>query len=82
MLFSQNDIQIVDGKQVHVTHSEIKLDVHVLAEATGIVIFVCPCIAKGLKDRIGLDEFVLDMVHLSRVSTALGHILQHILGRL
>ena len=35
--------------KIKVTHLEIKLNIHVLAKSTGVVISIGPCIAKSLE---------------------------------
>lgn len=35
---------------------EVKVDVHVFAESTGVIIPVCLGIAESLQNNIGLDE--------------------------
>ena len=67
------------SKSIMYTYPEVKLDVHVLAESARVVVPVGPGIPESLQHGVGLDQTIFHMIHLSRVSTTLSHILQHVL---
>ena len=79
---SQNNHLPLLEKQKQQQYLKVKLNVHVFPESAGVVISVCPGVAEGLEDWVGLDQPVLDLVYLSNMPTALRHVLQHILGGL
>ena len=39
---------------------EVKVNVHVFSKSTGVIIPVCPCIAKTLQNCIGFQQNVFD----------------------
>lgn len=50
-----------------VTDPKVECNVHVFAEAAGVVIAVGLGVAECLEDRVTLQQFVLDPLHLTSV---------------
>lgn len=50
--------QIIGDDAAHRIRFVVKFNVHVLAEATGIIVAVCLGIAKSFQDGVALDKYV------------------------
>ena len=51
---------------------EIKVNIHVLSKSTGIIISICPCIAKTLQYCIGLQKNIFDPANIEIMQIILG----------
>lgn len=63
-------------------HLEIELNVHVLAEAGGIVIAIGLRVTERLQHRIAANQFAVHLFHLLFMPSGRSNELQNLFGRL
>lgn len=72
--------QVVDDIPSNRGALEVELDVHVLAKAAGVVIADGLGVAEGLEDRVAMEKFVFDALHIREMARPGGNVFNHFLG--